>query len=272
MSKSEIMTLKKAVALLILFIIVSTTLHLNYQDGASRAKKGLEASLTRATMLARSKVTPIDNKELIITALTLFGSAKHPGEAYLDKDIQAQLAVLDSARNRARTCGTSFADEFLKFGYESGRNKYVAMYSVWENGGPKIGYSDLERFSKALEQARRLILLSRTTLADKKITHYHQEKMKSPPEWSKTFRPTKKAGGNSFYQETLESGSYCRASVPKAIPVPVNIKPSGKKVRKGRSDVVAYVDTMPLLERLRDNYRREASSNMNNTGENHERD
>lgn len=265
MNKSKIMILKKAAALLVLLIIVSIAINLNYQEGARRAKKGLEASSTLATMLIRSKAPPINEEELIITAMTLFGSAKHPGESYLDNDIQAQLAVLDSAKNRAAVCGTSFTNELLKFGFSSDRNKYSAMYSVWENGGPKIGYADIERFSKALAQARKVILTSRDTLPDKRITHYHQSRMKSPPKWSKTFLLIKKAGGNSFYQEKGENGAYCKATVPKAIPIPVKNKPGKKKVKakskKGRKMDVAVAD---LLARIRGNYQKEA---LNVTGE-----
>jgi len=171
----------------------------------------------------------INDEELIVTALTLFGSATRPGEAYLDNNIEAQLAVTDSARNRAKVCGTTMRDEFLKWGYSKKENKYKAMYSVWEDGGPKIGFSDIKRFSKALAQARKVILLSRTTSPDKRITHYHQTGMKSLPAWSNVFAPIKKIGGNSFYQEASESGSYCNAFVPKLIPIPVKIKPRGRK-------------------------------------------
>lgn len=176
-----------------------------------------------------NNIEPVDDRELLVTALTLFGSGKRPGEAYLDNDTAAQLAVLDSARNRAKVCGTPMRDEFLKWGYSKKENKYKAMYSVWEDGGPKIGFSDIKRFSKALTQARKVILLSRTTSPDKRITHYHQTGMKSPPAWSNVFVPIKKIGGNSFYQEVSESGSYCNAFVPKSIPIPVKIKPRDRK-------------------------------------------
>lgn len=199
-----------------------------YETAVTKVESSVEWQ-SKLIRLSQSQRQEINDEELIVTALTLFGSAKRPGEAYLDNNIEAQLAVLDSARNRARVCGTTMRDEFLKWGYSKKENKYKAMYSVWEDGGPKIGFSDIKRFSKALTQARKVILLSRATSLDKKITHYHQTGMKSPPAWSNVFDPIKKIGGNSFYQEVSGSGSYCNAFVPKSIPIPVKIKPRGRK-------------------------------------------
>ena len=245
-----------------LFGIMAFTAH--YANKDYHSKREIEVSSSRADRLLseniRLKSEDIDDYELFVTTLTLFGSAKRPGEAHLDDNTPAQLAVLNTAQNRAKVCGTHYTDEFLKFGYDKSRNRNAAMYSAWENGGPVIGYADLKRFSKALAQARKAILLSRTTPPDTRVTHYYQTGMKSPPAWSKIFHHVKDAGGNSFYQEESESGSYCKAFVPKEIPIPVKIKPRIRKkksvVAGGDSDKVKAVDER--IEKIRRMLREEA--------------
>lgn len=240
-----------------------------YFNNDYHSKREVDILISRADRLLSENIrlkseAAIDDHKLLVTAFTLFGSAKRPGEAHLDDNTPAQLAVLNTAQNRANVCGTHYTDEFLKFGYDEIRNRNVAMYSVWENGGPVIGYADLKRFSKALAQARKAILLSRTTLPDERITHYHQTGMKSPPAWSNVFRQIKEIGGNSFYQETSESGSYCKAFVPKEIPIPVKVKPRGRKkkavVAGGDGDKVKAVDGR--IEEIRRMLRKEAEKRI----------
>jgi hypothetical protein len=252
------------VAALSLFGIMASTAY--YANEDYHSKREIEVSSSRTDRLLSENIrlkseATIDDYELFVTTLTLFGSAKRPGETHLNgDDTQAQLAVLNTAQNRANVCGTHYTDEFLKFGYDKSRKRDVAMFSVWENGGPVIGYADLKRFSRALSQARKVILLSRTTSPDTRVTHYHQTGMKSPPAWSKIFHHVKDAGGNSFYQEESESGSYCKAFVPKAIPIPVKVKPRIRKkksvVAGGDGDKVKAVDER--IEKIRSMLREEA--------------
>jgi len=235
-------TIGYAVFILGSYVIFALILHGKY---AEIDKAELEASISEVRegvlkeeikRLHASVNSKVDYKELLVTAMTLFGSAAHPGETFLDENVEAQSYILDSAINRSEHCGTSITDEFLKWGCNKSKSKCSAQYSVWENGGPAIGYADIERFSVAMSQAEVVLSLNKdglNELHDSSITHYHQSSMKNKPGWSKEFDRVVSKGGNTFYAEKNEKGSYCSAFVPETIPpVMKKVKPVRRKVRK----------------------------------------
>jgi hypothetical protein len=223
---------------------------------AASIQAGREATFYLQLASARGerngRFKPIDEKKVLVVALTLFGSREAPGEAFLSDDTAAHMAVIDSARNRAAECGTGWTEELLKWGYDKARNRWSAMYSVWQTGGrgPEIGFGDLDRFQEAIRKARELIRLTETTPPDPRITHYHQTGMKDPPVWSKTFRHVKDVGGNSFYQEVGEKGSYCLAKVPDKLPIPVSVKAGKKKTAGKEANELNWPNRKDLAGRL----------------------